>query len=548
METHAVADQSEVLGFLGKPSTYGIEGRVKRIDTHGAAVFLAGQDAYKIKRAVRFPFMDFSTLDKRARACTRELEVNRDNAPGVYLGLVPITRRSGRLQLGGEDEVVEWAVHMRRFDEDATLDQVAKRGGLSPKLVSALAHVVVKSHERAPRLDFDSVGALEGIILENASSLAENPEVFPTERIEALRTTSRTLLQSRGPLLMERRRSGYVRRCHGDLHLRNIVMLHGEPVLFDALEFDEAMATADVLYDLAFLVMDLWERGFHQQANAVLNHYLWDSDEAQLVGLSAFPLFLSVRAAIRAKVTAASLSQLEGKAWESALQEARRYFSLAEQFLIPVPARLVAIGGLSGTGKSTIAARLAPFVGRTPGAVWLRTDVMRKRMFEVQETERLPQSGYDAAASAKVYANQRRQSALALASTFSVIVDAVHALPEERQAIEILARAAGVAFDGLWLEAPLALRIERVEGRRDDASDATAEYVRRQAKADLGELSWRRIDASSEPRAVVRRVLAALGIPIKTTSGAIAARGSARGDSSGHEFPNHPPPVCDREL
>ena len=514
METHEVADQSEVLDFLGKPSSYGIEGQVKRIDTHGAAVFLAGHDAYKIKRAVRFPFMDFSTLDKRARACSRELEVNCDNAPDTYLGLVPITRRSGGLQLGGKDEVIEWAVHMRRFDEDATLDQVAKRGGLSPKLVSALAHVVVKSHERAPSLDFDSVGALDGIILENACSLEENPEVFPAARIEALTTTSRTLLQSNRPLLLERRRSGYVRRCHGDLHLRNIVLLHGEPVLFDALEFDEAMATGDVLYDLAFLVMDLWERGFHQEANAVLNHYLWESDEAQLFGLSAFPLFLSVRAAIRAKVTAASLSHLEGQPRESALREARRYFALAEQFLIPVPARLVAIGGLSGTGKSTIAARLAPFVGRTPGAVWLRSDVMRKRIFKVEETERLPQSGYEAPVSAKVYSAQRRQAELALASTFSVIVDAVHALLGERQAIENLARAAGAPFDGLWLEAPLAQRIERVEGRSDDASDATTEYVRRQAKADLGELSWRRIDASSEPRAVVRRALAVLGIPL----------------------------------
>ncbi len=512
METHDVADQSEALDFLGKSSTYGIEGQVRRIDTHGAAVFLAGQDAYKIKRAVRFPFMDFSTLDRRARACRRELEVNRDNAPDIYLGVAPITRRAGGLELGGKGEVVEWAVHMRRFDEDATLDHVAQRGGLGPRLVSALSHAVVKSHERAPRCDFDSAGALDGYILENARSLAENPEVFPAQRIEALTTTSRALLESNRALLLERRRSGYVRRCHGDLHLRNIVLLHGEPILFDALEFDEAMATGDVLYDLAFLVMDLWERGFHHEANAVLNHYLWESDEAQLVGLAAFPLFLSVRAAIRAKVAAATLPHLDGQARELAVREARRYFSLAEDFLVPVPARLVAIGGLSGTGKTTIASRLAPFVGRMPGGVWLRTDIERKRMFAVEETERLPQAGYDLAVSARVYAALRRQSKLALASTFSVIVDAVHARPEERRAIEEVARAVGVPFDGLWLEAPLALRIERVEGRSRDASDATADVVRRQAEADLGPLTWRRVDASGDPDAVVRRSLAALGI------------------------------------
>jgi aminoglycoside phosphotransferase family enzyme/predicted kinase len=513
MNAHVVADQGEVFELLEDPSTYGIAEPIRRIDTHGAVVFLAGRDAYKVKRAVRFPFMDFSTLEKRKAACERELEVNRDNAPDIYLGLVPVTRSRAGLVLGGTGEEVEWAVHMRRFDENATLDQVAKREGLTAKLVSDLAAAVVRAHQRAQRKEFDGAAALEGYILENAESFAESPELFLPERVRNLSSASLAHLGRDKELLLERRKAGYVRRCHGDLHLRNIVQLRGAPVLFDALEFDEAMATGDVLYDLAFLLMDLWERGFRQAANAVLNHYLWSSDEAQLAGLSALPLFLSVRAAIRAKVVAASLPHLQGQEHGAAAREARRYFSLAEHCLVAAPARLVAIGGLSGTGKTMIAAELAPLLGRLPGAVHLRTDIERKRLFGAAETEHLPQSGYEPEATAKVYALVSRKARSALASGYSVITDAVHALPEERCGIERAARASAVPFDGLWLEAPLALRIGRVEGRSHDASDATADYVRRQANTDIGDLSWQRIEATGSPASVVHGAIAALGLP-----------------------------------
>ncbi len=530
MNAHVVADQGEVFELLEDPSTYGIAEPIRRIDTHGAVVFLAGRDAYKVKRAVRFPFMDFSTLEKRGAACARELEINRDNAPGIYLDRVPVTRTLDGLELAGKGEIVEWTVHMRRFDEDATLDRVARRGGLTRELVFDLAEAVVSAHERAPREEFDSAAALEGYILENAESFSESLDLFPAGRVRELTQASQALLLRNQELLLERRKAGYVRRCHGDLHLRNIVLLGGKPALFDALEFDEAMATGDVLYDLAFLIMDLWERGFRQAANGVLNHYLWHSEEAQLAGLAALPLFLSVRAAIRAKVVAASLPHLEGREHGAATREARRYFSLAEGCLVPVPARLVAIGGLSGTGKTTIAAELAPLLGRVPGAVHLRTDIERKRLFGAAETEHLPQSGYEPEATAKVYALVGRKARSALASGYSVIADAVHALPEERSGIERAARASAVPFDGLWLEAPLALRIGRVEERSHDASDATADYVRRQANTDVGDLSWQRIEATGSPASVVHRVIAALGLPAQDAEPA-----QARDDA--------PPPV-----
>jgi uncharacterized protein len=514
VDAHIVSDQSQVFAFLGDASTHGLQTPVKRIDTHGAAIFLAGQDAYKVKRAVRFSFMDFSTLEKRKLACERELAINRENAPSIYLGVVPVTRSRGGLRLGGDGEVVEWTVHMRRFDETATLDQVATREGLSKELVAEIAHAVAQSHARAPRRNFDGAGALDRYILDNADGFAEDPDLFPRERVRELTFASRASLDRNRPLLKARSESGYVRRCHGDLHLRNIILIEDKPILFDALEFDEAMAIGDVFYDLAFLVMDLWQRDLRQAANAILNHYLWAcGDVDHLVGLAAFPLFLSVRAAIRAKVVAFSLPLLDEPNRAAAAADVRHYFSLAEQFIAPVPPRLVAIGGLSGTGKTTIAAELAPLLGRAPGAVHLRSDIERKEMFGASETLHLPQSAYDAGVTLEVYARIRRKAGLALAAGFAVIADAVHALPQEREGIEKVARDGNVPFHRIWLEAPLALRIDRVEGRRNDASDADAEVLSKQAAVDDGSLAWHRVNASGVPSRVVSQACAALGLP-----------------------------------
>ena len=512
-DSRVADDQHEVLAFLGDPSTHAIDVPVSRIDTHGAIVFLAGDDAYKVKRAVHFPYMDFSTLEKRRRACLREIEVNRLNAPGIYLGVIPITRAGAGLEFNGRAQIVEYCVHMRRFDEGATLDRLAGDGAVTHELSASLAKAVAQAHERAPRRENDSAAALKGLIRENGESLAESRELFSLERVRALTAASLVIVERNKALLAERGKAGFVRRCHGDLHLGNIVLLQGKPVLFDALDFDENMASIDVLYDLAYLIMDLLERGTPQAANSLLNQYLWQTDEAHLTGLTVLPLFLSLRAAIRAKVVAASLPYSEARQREELAREARRYFVLAEEFLDPAPPRLVAIGGLSGAGKTTIAAELAPSVGRPPGSVHLRTDIERKRLFGTAQTERLPQSDYRPDISARVYADVRRKAGIALAAGYSVIADAVHARREEREAIEATARDAGARFDGLWLEVPLTLRIERVERRADDASDATAEVARRQATLETGDLSWARIDASGGAASTIRRALDALATP-----------------------------------
>lgn len=496
---HVVADQSEALDFLADPATHGLSTPPVRIETHGAVVFLAGGNAYKVKRAVKFPFMDLSTLARRKSACEAEIAVNIGDAPGVYLGAIPVTRAEGGLRLGGTGEAVEWVVHMRRFDEEQTFDRLADRGELSRELLARLVRAILASHARAPRRGGrPAAESLRRYLRQNQEAFAESPELFPAERVERLTARSSAMLERRWELLLERGRAGQVRRCHGDLHLRNLALVEGEPTLFDAVEFDDAIATGDLLYDLAFLLMDLWERGLKNEANLVLNRYLWGSGDTHIPGLAALPLFLSIRGAIRAKVTAATLPHLAGEARDRAAAAASRYFAAAERFLETKEARLVAVGGLSGSGKTTLAAAVAPFIGQPPGAVHLRSDIERKILAGVDETHRLPAESYTEAASAALYAALRAKAKLVLATGYSAIIDAVHDRPEERRAIAATATEVGAPFAGIWLDAPVETLVDRVRARTGDASDATEEVVRRQAGLDVGPIGWTRLDAAGD--------------------------------------------------
>jgi uncharacterized protein len=243
--------------------------------------------------------------------------------------------------------------------------------------------------------------------------------------------------------------------------------------------------------------MDLWQASFRLAANRVLNRYLWGSGEDDhLTGLAAMPLFLSIRAAIRAKVVAAALPHLSVVERERRQAEARRDFGLAEQFLQPAPARLIAVGGLPGAGKSTLAAQLAAEIGCPPGAVHLRSDIERKLLFGAAETERLPESAYSREATDSVYARLRRKAALALKAGQSVIADAMHGHQAERAAISGIAKETGAPFHGLWLEAPVSVLLDRVARRSGDASDATAEVVRRFAETEAAPADWHRVPAA----------------------------------------------------
>jgi hypothetical protein len=274
MTTEAMP-QRAVFDFLGQPATHG-GARVERIDTHAASVFLAGKRALKVKRAVRFPLLDYSSLEKRKAACEAELAVNRPFAPEIYKRVLPITREADRrLAIDGQGEPVEWAVEMGRFDETQTLDHLAEAGRIDAKLAEALGRAVAHAHAAVPiTKDFDFAAELQEIVAQNDAELRAVYELFSENGVSALTQATNTSLARLRSLLTQRQRDGFVRRCHGDLHLGNIVLIDGQPTLFDAIEFDERIATSDVLYDLAFLLMDLIERKLTPAANIVLNRYL----------------------------------------------------------------------------------------------------------------------------------------------------------------------------------------------------------------------------------------------------------------------------------
>jgi uncharacterized protein len=488
--------QAEVFRYLADPRTHGHDEPVKRVDTAGAVVFLAGTEVYKVKRAVAFPFMDLSTLERRRRACEAEIAVNRDNAPGVYLEALPIVRVGHELAIGGAGEPVEWAVHMRRFDETATLDRIADRGEIADAVIDRLALAVRRSHARAPLRDAARAAhAIETYVEQNDAAFAERPGFFPPAKARRLTQDSRLAFAVARPSLLARGAAGFVRRCHGDLHLRNIVLIGGEPTLFDAVEFSDEVASGDVLYDLAFLLMDLEERGLRGAANRLFNRYLAPEPPEALAGLAALPLFLSLRAAIRAKVEAAAADRLEGAGRNEALSLARRYFDSAAGFLAYIPPRLVAVGGLSGAGKSAVAAALAPHLGRAPGALWLRSDIERKAMFAVKETAHLPGSAYAPAVTGDVYERLRDKGRRALRAGHAVVLDATFSEAGRRKATARVAAEVGAAFDGLFLEASLETRLARVGSRGADASDADAAVARSQRAEPLGEKGWSPLDA-----------------------------------------------------
>lgn len=503
--------QTEVVNFLADPASHG-GSAVTRIETHASVVFLAGDLAYKLKRAVRYSYLDYSTVEARRRACEAEITLNRRTAPEIYLRASSICKNAdGVLQLDGSGTAIDWVVVMRRFDDKLLFDRLAQRGSLTLGHMLELAGEVADFH-RAAEVDRQAGGAMPiaEVIRGNLANLsAHAPVIFAAADIEALRQRSEIAMEQVSGLLDRRRAEGCVRLCHGDLHLRNVCLIAGRPVLFDCIEFSRELACIDVLYDLAFLLMDLEERHLRPLANAVFNRYLDLTDEGG--GIPAIPLFLSMRAAVRAHVTAtAAKLDTERERRDGLAAEARQYLQLALDVIQPVSPLLIAIGGLSGTGKTTLAYNLAPRLGAAPGARVLRTDILRKRLAGEQFTARLPGAAYTEQATKRVYEALFAQSAAMLASGHGAIADGVFAQENERQAIEAIAARREVPFAGLWLEAPLSVLEQRVELRRADASDATVDVVRRQQDYEIGHMSWIRLDARGAASEVAERAWAAI--------------------------------------
>ena len=484
------ATQAEVAGLLGR-----LTGAAP-IETHISAVFVGRNDAYKLKKAVALPFVDFSALEDRARFCLRELELNRPNAPGIYRDVQPVIRGpDGVLRLGGEGEMIDWVLRMAPVSAGDFLDAVAAAGGLDARLQDALADAVADLLAKAPVAEgVDSVRRMELVLQGNLEGCLDIG--LDRGRVEAVGAAMRAALARLAPLLRDRAAKGFVRRCHGDLHLGNLCLWQGRPVAFDALEFDETLARIDVGYELAFLLMDLEVRLGRDAACRVMNRVLARSFD--IASLAAMPFWMAQRALVRAK-----LEPARGR-------DGLPYLEAAERYLRPVPPRLVAIGGVQGTGKTFVSRFVAPRIGVAPGALHLRSDEIRKRLAGVAPEDRLPPAAYGAEVSANVHDAMFAAARIALEAGHSVVLDATFLDPAVRRAAQ---DAAGEArFDGIWLEAPVDVLRARIAARRDDASDATVEVMERAAQVDPGLLAgWRRADASRDPRPELCKSLALNG-------------------------------------
>ncbi|HTH17873.1 MAG TPA: AAA family ATPase [Magnetospirillum sp.] len=504
--------QAEVLRLLKDPATHGGL-RPTRLDTHISTIFLAGDQAWKLKKAVWLPFLDFSDLESRRRACEAEVEINRRAAPELYLGAVPVTRGSdGRLRLGGEGEAVEWLVHMRRFDQRTLFSKLLSAHRVDRPRIQALTEAVWRFHQVAPlRPDKGGVAGLTWVIDTNQTSMAASPDILSGPAVARLAEHSRQWLARFAPLIEERRAAGKVRQCHGDLHCGNICELDGRPTLFDAIEFSDDIACIDVFHDLAFLLMDLQQRGARVLAGYALNHYLDLSADYQ--GVALLPLLLSLRAGVRAHVcaTMAAHAAAHAPSRDRLAADACAYLDAALAYLAPPSPSLLAVGGLSGSGKSRMGRELAPLLA-VPAAAVVRTDSLRKQMMGVGLLDKLAADGYTPEMTERTYQALYDTSLMVLKAGHSVVADAVFAKPEQRAAIEQVARAAGVPFRGMWLETRSDIAAKRIQGRKANVSDATVAVLRQQLDYDLGAITWTRVQTGGSKAKALRDGRAALGV------------------------------------
>lgn len=491
--------------------------RIEVIETHISWVFLAGEFAYKLKKPVKFGFLDFSTAALRRHYCAQELRLNQRFAPQIYLGLVGFGEESGK-PVWAASPAIETVVHMRRFPEAGRLDHMQAAGKLGTRELDTFAARIAAFHRGATvagkDLPFGSVDWLRETLAVNFRTLRNAIESSHTARIDALDHWSRDACVRLAPLIEARRRNGAIRECHGDLHLANMVWFNDDALLFDCIEFNDGLRWIDTLNDVAFLIMDLESRGEHVLAGRFLDRYLVETGD--YAGTPLLALFKQYRALVRAAVTAFRLHQ-SGIARDERAADHRlveRYLELAESYMRSEAPRLILMHGLPGSGKTTVAAQIAPALT----AVCLHSDVERKRLAGVAPTDRSgsPIDGgiYTQAASEATYGRLLELTQTLLRAGQSVIVDAAFAEHARRADFISTARQCGAQAHIVSLDiAPDELRAriarrERLAGEYSEAGLAVLERaLERQEPLDDTERSLViRLTPSSTPEDTIATI------------------------------------------
>jgi aminoglycoside phosphotransferase family enzyme/predicted kinase len=469
----------------------GAGARPQHIETHCSHIFLSGDRAFKLKRAIAFSYLDYQSLEARERCIKAEFALNRRTAPQLYLGCLKIIRTApNRLALAPASDpapALDWLVEMRRFADDALLADRADRGLLTVAQMRDLADAIHDFHEgAAERPDHGGAMEMARVLDECLDNMRLRVPPLRIAEIERLAEAMDQQISSHLSLIDRRRQVGRVRQCHGDLHLGNICLVDEKPVLFDCIDFSDMLACTDTAYDLAFLLMDLCHRKRVDFANLVLNRWLDRNGDAEALAL--LPFFQALRAAIRSHIVATTHRD----------DMARAYLASALSHLDPAKPKVIALGGFSGSGKSTLAAGLAPDFRPLPGARIIRSDTLRKRLAGIAPETRLPAESYTQQSSDAVYAAMQAEARTAISAGCSVIFDAAFLRAHERDAVSALAAELGAPFHGIWLDVPETVLRMRLAARSGDASDADTDVLARQLTLDPGPITWRRLAVAGE--------------------------------------------------
>ena len=451
---------------------------VKTDQTHASYIFLTGDYAYKLKKPINFGFLDFSTLEKRKFFCEQELGLNKPVAPELYLEVLPITKEKGKFILNDMGEAVEYVLKMRQFPQDDLLINLFKQGLLTEERLEELGKVIARFHTDSKTDDYiNSFGEVDKIragIKENYQQTEKYIGVAQTQKqYEETQQFTNAFLEQR-ELFKSRQNHHKIKECHGDLHLKNICLWHNKIQLFDRIEFNESFRFVDVMYDVAFTVMDLEVRESKNLGNAFLNTYLEQTGDWE--GVQVLPLYLSRQAYVRAKVTSFLLDDLDSEPdRQKTTQTAADYYRLAWQYTQRNQGRLILMSGLSGSGKSTVARRLARHIG----AIQIRSDAVRKHLSGIPVGDRGGDEMYTPQMSENTYTRLVELGGLLAGQGFPVILDAKFDRQIWRNKAIALAQSKQIPLTILHCTAPLAVLKERL-GDRQDISDATPDLLEQQ--------------------------------------------------------------------